>query len=156
MKQKRLIFFFTISLILSSCGVITFDRLYLVKLYDENNERIMDLERLKEFKVTLEDNSTGGCDADINTDMGEEHPNGDPYYLVSFALGGSRLESKVNKNIKQFEEASKYMKIKIEDKKGEYKTQESLALSEYKTVSERSTISLVDIKLEKNNSGIRD
>ena len=153
MKKKNYNFSFEALLIslcllfFSSCSGLHMIRTYNVRLYDENNKQITDSNRIKEFNVTLMDNSTTkGYEGVVGISL--QGSDNDPYYLVSFTLGDSAIKSTQNKYQKRFEDASKYMKIKVEDKKGEYKVGESSALSESKT-SGKSVASYINIKLER-------
>ena len=151
MKQKRLIFFLAsiISVAILSCGTLIMDQYYFVKLYDENNKQITDLNRTKDFKVTLVDNSPfkgykGSVDISLQEVVNE------PYYFIVFSLGNSAIKLTQDKYEKRFKDASKFMKIKVEDGRGEYKGAESPALSEYKyTKSGKSAVPEINIKLEK-------
>ena len=150
MKQKRLIFFLAsiISVAILSCGTLIMDQYYFVKLYDENNKQITDLNRTKDFKVTLVDNSP--FKGYNRVDLSLQEVVNEPYYVIVFSLGNSAIKLTQDKYEKRFKDASKFMKIKVEDGRGEYKVAESPALSEYKyTRSGKSAVPEINIKLEK-------
>lgn len=150
MKQKRLIFFLAsiISVAILSCGTLIMDQYYFVKLYDENNKYITDLNRTKDFKVTLVDNSP--FKGYNRVDLSLQEVVNEPYYVIVFSLGNSAIKLTQDKYEKRFKDASKFMKIKVEDGRGEYKVAESPALSEYKyTKSGKSAVPEINIKLEK-------
>ena len=115
---------------------------------DENNKYITDLNRTKDFKVTLVDNSP--FKGYNRVDLSLQEVVNEPYYVIVFSLGTSAIKLTQDKYEKRFKDASKFMKIKVEDGRGEYKVAESPALSEYKyTRSGKSAVPEINIKLEK-------
>ena len=117
MKQKRLIFLLAsiISVAISSCGSLNMTQYYTVKLYDENNKQITDLNRTKDFKVTLVDNSPfkgykGSVDISLQEVVNE------PYYVIVFSLGNSAIKLSEYKYTKSGKSAVPEINIKLEKK----------------------------------------
>lgn len=150
--KKLLLFLISIvSFAFFSCiGVRSAHKYFNVRLYDENNKQIVDFDRMDDFNLMLIDNSKiqgYKGSVDITLVKKELKTGKDPFYELSFFIGANGRNSVVEEYIRRFEEASKFMKIRIEDRRGEYKTQETSPLSDYvKSYYSHD----IDMELEKN------
>lgn len=150
MKEKNIvliIFLFIMCSLCFSC-IVSVGANYYVEIYDENDKQIDDIVRLNEFNITLIDDSNSFSYTRVNINLVKG--SGKPYYEINFANAGSGSgydTYRINKYKKRFTEATKLMRFRIEDFRGEYKTKESETLSSYSR--ELVSLSKIKIKLEK-------
>ena len=115
-------------LILSLCFffyncVVSVHRGYSIHLYDENNILITDENKLKEFDVSFFDNSNIKAYKDVDFHLTKVGRDDEEMYewVLHFYVGFGHQEYQARNLSNKFKDASEYMGIKIEDKKGRYK-----------------------------------
>ena len=128
--KKRYLILLSICFFFYSCSFSS-NRLFIIQLYDENNKLIDDESKLKEFNVSFFDNSNDKIyeEFDVSllkiTEDGKDHFE----YHLSFHIGHG-LEHQVVSRTKKFEDATKHMGIRVEDKNGRYASEEIKLSSE--------------------------
>lgn len=148
MKQKNLLCFFFLvagfSLLFFSCESYSVRYEVSLSIYDDNNTLIGTREELKEFSVTVMDEAKyKNYSPSVYIDRGYSPT----YYLIHFELKKDGIKSKLDKSRNDFINAVKDVGIKIEDKKGRYKTKEIYPFRTEK--NELVSASIIAIKLEK-------
>ena len=118
MKKKCLLAFLSLCFFFYSC-VLQVDTTYSIHLYNGNNVKITSESELKEFNVSFFDNSNTKTYLNVNIELAER--NGECWYELDFAIGRGNQEYQGVNFWNRFKDASEYMGIKIEDKKGRYK-----------------------------------
>ena len=122
MKKIYLLCFLSLCLCFFSCTFVA-TRDYYVHFYDENNTLITTESELKEFDVSIFDNSNIKAYKDVSVDITEIiRDDKEMYeYMIHFHLGIGNMQYQATNYDQKFKDAREYIGIKIEDKKGRYK-----------------------------------
>ena len=118
MKKRYLLAFLTLCVFSYSCNV-SVRRDYYIEIFDENNTEINTENELKEFDVIFFDNSN--TKAYKGVDLMLSKSSSSCRYTLFFQVGHGHQQYQAVNLSNRFDDASEYMGIKIEDKKGRYK-----------------------------------
>ena len=120
--RKRYLILLSICFFFYSCSFSS-NRLFIIQLYDENNKLIDDENKLKEFNVSFFDNSNTKTYLGVDIRLPKIVRDDKEMYewQVNINIGHGNQEYQAVNFINRFSDASEYMGIKIEDKKGRYK-----------------------------------
>ena len=120
--KKRYLILLSICFFFYSC-VVSVGQSYFINLYDENNILITLENDLKEFNVSFFDNSNTKTYLGVDIRLPKIVRDDKEMYewQVNINIGHGNQEYQAVNFINRFSDASEYMGIKIENKKGRYK-----------------------------------
>lgn len=124
MKKKFFYLSVLLLVMLSSCYYKRHVFHYNILLYDSENNHILELDKLKEFNVSLIDlleNPISPSDYTYNIFATEW--SGTPLYHIVIDIEKYNGGGSLNKYDVWAEKEGRYIRAKIEDKKGDYKTE---------------------------------
>jgi|GEM_PF-1464262 len=97
---------------------------YNILLYDGDNNHILELDRLKEFNVSLVDVfSNPVSPSNYTCNIYATSWSGTPLYRIVFDIAKFNGRGSLNKYEVWYKKEGRSLSAKIEDKKGEYKTE---------------------------------
>ena len=123
MKSKFFYLSAMLLVMLSSCYYKRHVFHYNILLYDGENNHILELDRLKEFNVSLLDNVTPLNPNNYTYNIFATEWSGTPLYRIVFDIEKYNGRGSLNKYEVWAEKEGKNLIAKIEDKKGVYKTE---------------------------------
>ena len=144
MKKRYLLILSLCFLFYSCLGGFGGGVSYVIRLYDENNKEINTENELKEFNVSFFDNSNTKAYKDVSLKLRKSDVK--CWHELVFFIGTGHYDYQATNFSNKFKDASEYMGIKIEDKKGRYKPVTIYPLSACNSVQEFKPIV---VKLEK-------
>ena len=97
---------------------------YNILLYDGDNNHILELDRLKEFDVSLLKITEPLATNNYTYNIYATSWSGTPLYRIVFDIEKFNGRGSLNKYEVWYEKEGRYIIAKIEDRKGEYKTEE--------------------------------
>ena len=124
MKSKFFYLSVLFLVMLSSCYYKRHVFHYNILLYDGENNHILELDRLKEFNVSLLDNVRPLNPNNYTYNIFATEWSGTPLYRIVFDIEKYNGRGSLNKHEVWAEKEGKNLIAKIEDKKGVYKTEE--------------------------------
>jgi len=145
MKKRYLLILGLIPVLFFSCFGRLVGASYFIEFYDENNTVIDEKSKLEEFDVSFFNNSKAKPYRDVEIRMSDPE-NGHYQYGLRFSIGMAYHEYELKNHWNKFNDASEYMGIKIEDKKGRYKPVTIYPLS---ACNNKRYGGIVVVKLEK-------
>ena len=148
--RRRYLLILSLCFLFYSClaGVAGVGSDYYIHFYDESNKLIIAENALKEFDIKLSDNSMTKTYRDVNFYLTKVSRDDKEMYEwhIRVDIGLANQEYQIVNLLNKFNDASEYMGIKIEDKKGRYKPVTIYPLSACNSVQEFKPIV---VKLEK-------